>query len=271
MSTLPAFTGSVARAYHNFLGPMIFEDYARDMARRLAVKGGERVLELACGTGIVTRQIAAAMAAAGGGATVLATDLSEGMLSVAREEVKGDGSVTFQAADACLLPLADGSFDVLACQYGLMFFPDKVKAMQEARRVLVAGGRYVFNVWDSLEHNPIPRAVDETLRAMFPADPPRFLAKTPFGYFDRAEIERVARAGGFTKVEIETVGFASVAPTAEDAARAWVEGTPLLAGLAERGVSNPAPVRQAVAKVLAERFGERPCQSTMRAVVVTVG
>jgi ubiquinone/menaquinone biosynthesis C-methylase UbiE len=267
MSSASAFTGSVPKTYHTFLGPMIFEDYARDMSRRLAVRDGARVLELACGTGIVTREIAAAMPA---GATLLATDLNAAMLEVARTHMAGDGRVMYQAVDACELPFADRSFDVIACQYGVMFFPDKVKAMQEARRVLVPGGRYVFSVWDALEHNPIPRAVHETLAAMFPADPPLFLAKTPYGWSDRAEIQRVVRAGGFQECTIETVGFPCAAATSEDAARAWCEGTPLLAALSERGVSDPAPVRRAVAKVLAERFGERPCRSIMRAVVTTV-
>ena len=268
MSSPAAFTGSVPRTYHTYLGPMIFDDYAHDMARRLAVREGERVLELACGTGIVTREIVKTLPKS---ARLLATDLSAAMLDVARTEVADDYRVSYQAVDACELPFADASFDAIACQYGVMFFPDKVKAMAAARRVLAPGGRYIFNVWDSLEHNPIPRAVHETLGAMFPTNPIPFLAKMPFGYSDRSEIERVVQAGGFAKCMTELVSFPCTAPTAEDAAKAWVEGTPILAGLAERGVSDPAPVRHAVAKVLAEKFGESPCKSMMRAVVVTAG
>jgi SAM-dependent methyltransferase len=266
MSSPTAFTGTVPQTYHTFLGPMIFEDYARDMAGRLKLRDGERVLELACGTGIVTQEIVRALPPK---ATLLATDLNEAMLNVARPLLGGDPRVALQTADACTLPFGDHAFDVIACQYGVMFFPDKVRAMQEARRVLAPGGRYLFNVWDSLKHNPIPGAVHETLATLFPSNPPPFLAKTPFGYSDHGEIERVVRAGGFANCTIETVGFPSTAPTAEDAARAWVEGTPLLAALQERGITDPAPVRQAVAKVLAERFGEKPCRSTMRAIVVS--
>ncbi|MEK6702966.1 MAG: class I SAM-dependent methyltransferase [Planctomycetota bacterium] len=268
MSSPVAFTGSVPRTYHTYLGPMIFDDYAHDMARRLAVREGERVLELACGTGIVTREIVKTLPKS---AKLLATDLNQAMLDVAKVEVADDYRVTYQAVDACELPFGDGSFEAIACQYGVMFFPDKVKAMAAAKRVLAPGGRYIFNVWDSLEHNPIPRAVHETLAAMFPVNPIPFLAKTPYGYSDRAEIERVVQAGGFGKCMTETVGFPCTAPTAQDAAKAWCEGTPILAALAERGVSDPTPVRQAVAKVLGEKFGERPCKSTMRAVVVTAG
>ncbi|MCG3123713.1 MAG: Ubiquinone/menaquinone biosynthesis C-methyltransferase UbiE [Phycisphaerales bacterium] len=264
MATTPAFSGSVPQTYHTFLGPLIFDAYARDMAQRLGVREGERVLELACGTGIVTEHLARSLPQR---ATLIATDVSDGMLGVARSVVRHP-SVEFKQADACTLPFEDRSFDSLAAQYGVMFFADKVKAMQEARRVLKPGGRYVFNVWDSLEHNPLPRIVHDIVCDLFPTDPPGFLAKLPYGWNDRAEIERVVRAGGFERCTIETVGFPSEAPTADHVARGFVEGTPLSSQLAERG-ADPARVSQTAARALAERFGEKPCRSTMRAVVVT--
>jgi ubiquinone/menaquinone biosynthesis C-methylase UbiE len=265
MSQTAAFVGSIPATYHRYLGPLIFEDYAADLTRRLAPRPNERILELACGTGIVTRRIAATLPQ---GATLAATDLNEAMLQVSREMVGSNPRITFSQADACNIPFPDASFDALAAQFGVMFFPDKVKAMQEARRVLRPGGRYVFNVWDSLEHNPIPRTVHETIAAKFPANPPSFLKAAPYGYSDRAELERVCRAAGFTKVKFEAVEFPSVAPTAEDAARGFVEGTPLLVALQERGVTDPAPFRAAAAEALAAKFGARPCKTTMRAVVV---
>lgn len=267
MSSHVAFVGSVPRTYHALLVPLIFEGFARDMARRLGVRPRERVLELACGTGIVTREIAATM----DGGTLLATDLNPAMLDVARAELEHVRGVEFQVVDACDLPFEDRSFDVLACQFGVMFFSDKVKAMREARRVLVPGGRYVFNVWDSLEHNPIPRAVQEVVTAMYPDNPPTFLRSAPYGWSDRGEIERVVRAGGFDRCEIVTVSLPCSAPSAEDAARAYIEGTPLLGSLTERGVTDLAPVRREIASVLGARFGTAPCVSTMRAVVVILG
>lgn len=266
MSHAAAFGGSVPQVYHNFLGPMIFEAYAKDMAARLGVKPGQRVLELACGTGIVTREIVRAMP---GDASLVATDLNPAMLEIAKTEAGGDARVSTAVVDACTPSYEDGSFDVIACQYGVMFFPDKIGSMKQARRVLKAGGKYVFSVWDSLEHNPIPRAVHETLAGMFPANPPRFLEQLPYGWSDRAEIERTVRAGGFANVTVETVGFPSSAPTAGEAAKAWVEGTPLRPALAERGAADPAPVTARVAEVLAAKFGAGPCGSMMRAVVVT--
>lgn len=266
MPDTKAFTGSIHRTYHAFLGPLIFEPYARDIVPRLQLAGGERVLELAAGTGIVTAHILQALPRDG---TLVATDLSEPMLDVARSFVGADPRLTFSQADACQLPFADASFDALACQYGVMFFPDKIRAMQEARRVLAPGGRYIFNIWDSLEHNPIPRIVHESLLASVPDDPPMFLAKMPFGYSEIHEIERVTRSGGFANVKIQHVELPCIAPAAEDAARGYIEGTPVSGALSERGISDPTPIRTAAATRLAEAFGDRPCRATMRAVVVT--
>lgn len=267
--TTAAFTGSIPQTYHNFLGPLIFDAYARDMASRLMVlaKPNARVLEIACGTGIVTQQLLAALPAK---ASLIASDLSEPMLALGRTKVTPDPRLTFQQADACALPFNDQSFDLIICQYGVMFFPDKVQAMKEARRVLAPGGTYIFNIWDSLEANPIAKVEHETISALFPKDPPQFLAKLPFGYSDRAEIERVARAGGFTNVKLETIQFPCSAPSAEVAARGFLEGTPVLPALQERGVTDIAPTRIAVARALAEKFGDRPCRSTMSAIVGTV-
>ena len=263
----PTFSGSVPNTYHNFLGPLIFDAYAKDMTARLAhvLKHNARVLELAAGTGIVTKQVLAALPAS---AKLTVTDISEPMLGVAKSALS-DPRLTFQPADACQLPFPDKSFDALVCQYGVMFFPDKVQAMKEARRVLTPGGTYIFNIWDSFEHNPIPKTVHETLAALIPTNPIPFLAKMPYGYSDRAEIERVTRAGGFINVKIETVEFPCSAPTAADVARAWVEGTPILAALTERGITDPSPFRAATEKALAAKFGNAPCRSTMRAIVAT--
>jgi SAM-dependent methyltransferase len=266
MTSSAAFSGSIPQAYHTFLGPLIFQAYSADMARRLAPRAGEHILELACGTGIVTRAIVDALPS--GSARLTATDLNQPMLDVASTHIGADPRVTFQVTDACKVPFADRAFDAIACQFGVMFFPDKEQAMREARRVLKPGGRYVFNVWDSLAHNPIPRVAHETVQGMLPQNPPTFLARLPYAYHDLGELERVTRAAGFTSFAAERVELPCSAPSAEDAARAFVEGTPVQAELAERGVNDPAPFRAAVAKALAERFGDRPCRSTMRAIVV---
>lgn len=265
MSNSTAFIGTIPATYHRYLGPLIFEDFAADLVRRLAIGPGERVLELACGTGIVTRRLATALP---DDASLISTDLNEAMLAVAREVVGPNPRVTFQQANACAIPFPDASFDALACQFSFMFFPDKVHAMREARRVLRPGGRYVLNIWDAIEHSPIARVVHEAAVARFPDNPPDFLKAAPYGYFDRAEIERVCRAGGFTSVKLETIEFPSVAPTAEDAARAFIDGTPLLVALQDRGMTDTTLLRAAATKTLAAEFGAAPCRSTVRGIVI---
>ncbi|MFN0131780.1 MAG: class I SAM-dependent methyltransferase [Phycisphaerales bacterium] len=307
MSTASEFTGSIPDIYHACLGPLLFEPYAADLVARVrrcllsyssapAGAPGPRVLELACGTGIVTKHLLAALPPGG---TLVATDLNTAMLDVARRYVgagapanagadgakgraEGAARLTFQQADACKLPFPDGSFDLIVAQFGVMFFPDKVAAMREARRVLAKAvpndaydrgqaresGRYLFNVWDSLDHNPIPATVQATLESLLPANPPRFLAQTPYGWHDRATIESTVRAGGFATVTLEAVTFPSQSPSAADAARGLIDGTPNLVALSERGITDTAPIRAAASQRLAERLGDSPCRSIMRAVVV---
>jgi SAM-dependent methyltransferase len=262
----PAFAGSIPENYHTFLGPVLFETYAADMRDRLAAEklpANAHLLELACGTGIVTRQVLAAMPR---DSRLTATDVSEPMLAFARPRLPEDPRLTLSRADACELPFADRSFDAAFCQYGVMFFADKVKAMREARRVLKPGGVYVFNVWDSLERNPIAGAVQQELDTLFPKSPPSFL-RTPFGWHDRAEVERTTRAGGFEEVRVTEVSVPCTAPDAQTAARAFLMGTPLAVDLADRGTDMPAMLTH-MTGVLASRFGAAPCRSTMNALVV---
>jgi ubiquinone/menaquinone biosynthesis C-methylase UbiE len=267
MASNAAFVGTIPETYDRFLGPLLFEPYAQDMAGRVRRAGGVRVLELACGTGIVTRALLAVLASGG---ELTATDLNEAMLGVARENAGTDPRLRVQQADACSLPFPDRSFDLIVCQFGVMFFPDKAGSMREARRVLALGGRYLFNVWDSLEHNPIPAAVQESLEELLPSNPPRFLAQTPYGWFDPKAIESTVRAGGFTSVRHDVVAFPSESSSAADAARGLIEGTPILIALSERGITDTRAIREATSDRLAAGFGKAPCRSTMQALVFEV-
>jgi ubiquinone/menaquinone biosynthesis C-methylase UbiE len=163
------FVGTIPENYDRGLGPHVFVDYAADLVRRVASGSPSKVLELAAGTGIVTRMLRDALPAS---AHLLATDLNPPMLEVARKKFNAGDKIVFQPADATALPFEDAAFDAIACQFGVMFFPDKDKSYREAYRVLSPGGRYLFNVWDAFEYNPFARIAHETIGRFLPPDVP---------------------------------------------------------------------------------------------------
>jgi SAM-dependent methyltransferase len=225
----PQFSGSVPANYDKYLGPVLFEPYAADLAARLPDGDGLRVLELACGTGIVTRRLREALGDSG---TVVATDLSEAMVAYARDAVPAPG-IEWQAADAQALAFDDGSFDVVVCQFGFMLLADKVQGFREARRVLDSDGLLLANVWHSLDVNRAVGAVHASLAELFPDDPPRFL-ETPYGYHDSERIRADMSAAGWEDVQLEDVRLRGLAPSAADFAAGFTLGTPLAHELAER-------------------------------------
>ncbi|MEO8103825.1 MAG: class I SAM-dependent methyltransferase, partial [Betaproteobacteria bacterium] len=222
-ATDKVFSGSIPKLYDTLLVPLIFEPYAEDLARRLAANPPARVLEIAAGTGVVTRRLAAALP----DAAIMATDLNQPML----DQAAATGTsrpVQWRQADAMDLPFGDAAFDAVVCQFGAMFFPDKAKAFAQALRVLAPGGVFVFNVWDRIEENEFADVVTAALGSMFPQDPPRFMARTPHGYFDAATIRKALADGGFTAaVQIDTLAARSRAESARIPAIAYCQGTPL--------------------------------------------
>lgn len=223
---------------------MLFHPYARDLAARAAALQPGRILETAAGTGIVTEALAAALPET----EIVATDLNQAMLDIAA--ARGlPARVSLQAADAQALPFRDASFDLLACQFGVMFFPDRIGAYHEARRVLRPGGRFLFNVWDRLEHNPVSELLGNTVAALFPADPPSFYRRVPFGYYDIARIEAELETAGFTDILIETVVLSSRVD-ARAAAVGLCQGSPMGAEIEARG-GDLAAVADAAAAALA--------------------
>ena len=216
------FSGSVPGNYDRLMVPLIFQPYADELAQRAALLRPGRILETAAGTGVVTQALHGALP----DAEIVATDLNPPMLEVAQQRI-GSSNVRFQPADAQNLPFADASFDLVVCQFGAMFFPDRVRGHSEARRVLRDGGRYLLAIWDRIERNPVSNASQESLIELFPDDPPLFLLEGPFSYADPAAIERDLRAAGFPQVEIETVERRSRSASARDAAEALCFGTPM--------------------------------------------
>ncbi|MBA3882728.1 MAG: methyltransferase domain-containing protein [Chthoniobacterales bacterium] len=257
-----SFSASVPEKYDRYLGPMLFEPYARDLSARLKVRAGLHVLEVACGTGIVTRSLRERVPADG---KLVATDLSEPMLAFARTKFTASDAVEWQQADAMALPFPDESFDAVVCQFGLMFVPDKLLALREARRVSTDGGQLLFNVWESLERNPLTDVAHTTAASLFPSDPPKFF-ETPFGCHDVSFLNGLLRETGFKDVTVTPVDLPCVSPSAADAARGLVQGTPLVVGITERNGDIDA-VTNAVAQAIRARFGDGPVRSRMRALI----
>ena len=260
------FAGSIPALYHDHLGPLLFEPYARDLAARAAALRPARILETAAGTGIVTEALLRAFPEA----EIVATDLNQAMLDVAAGRIASP-RVEFRQADAQALPFADASFDAVVCQFGVMFFPDRIGAYKEARRMLAPGGRFLFNVWDSLDRNPVSKAVAETVAGLFPDDPPSFLSRTPFGYHDPARIEADLKAAGFTGIESETVGLRSAVPSARAAAIGLTHGSPLRAEIEAHGEGALERAADAVAAVLARLGCDAGGEEPMSALVFSAG
>jgi SAM-dependent methyltransferase len=266
-STEKVFSGQIPQLYDTYLVPLIFQPYAEDLAKRLASRTLTQVLEIAAGTGVVTRTLASALPAQ---VTIIATDLNQAMLDHAAS-VGTSRPVEWRQADALQLPIADASFDAVVCQFGAMFVPDRAKAFAESRRVLRPGGVFMFSVWDRIEENEFADVVTTSIASLFPNDPPRFLARTPHGYHDKAVIERDVANGGFTKpARIDTVTARSRASSAQIPAMAYCQGTPLRNEIEARDAKLLAKATDIAAEAITRRFGPVAVDGRIQALVVTV-
>jgi SAM-dependent methyltransferase len=259
------FAGSVPQIYERYLVPLIFEPYAPDLADRVAAYRPKRVLEIAAGTGVVTRALANKLDRDG---EIVATDLNSAMIDHAAR-VGTSRPVQWQQADAMQLPFDDANFDAVACQFGVMFFPDKAKAYAETLRVLRPGGLFAFNAWDAIEHNEFADAVADALARVFPGDPPRFMERTPHGYHQRERIGADLVLGGFADARIDTVTLRSRAASARDVAIAYCQG-PWRGEIESRGGPGLEAATNAAAEEVARRFGHGPVEGKIQAHVVTV-
>ena len=256
------FVGSIPENYDRYMGPMVFEPYAEDLARRLVVREGMRVLEVACGTGIVTRFLRERLPA---GSRLVATDLSEPMLSFARQKAGSANNVEWKQADALALPFADASFDAVVCQFGLMFVPDKVAALREAHRVLTPGGQLLFNTWDEMRHNDFTLVAHTTEMTFFANDPPKFY-DIPFSLHDARQLQSWMEEAGFKEAIVRPINLPCVSPSAADAAKGLVQGTPIAVAINERGGDIEA-ITDGVAEALRRRFRDHPLRGRMCALV----
>ena len=262
------FSGSIPSLYETYLVPLIFEPYAVDLANRVAARSSlTRVLEVAAGTGVVTRALASALSER---VAVVATDLNQSMLDHA-SALGTSRPVEWRQADALQLPFPDASFDAVVCQFGVMFFPDKSQAFSETRRVLRPGGVFIFSVWDRIEENEFADTVTTALEEMFPGDPPRFMARIPHGYHEQSAIEQDLASGGFmASARIETVAARSRAQSFRVPAIAYCQGTPLRSEIEARGPARLAEATDEAAEAIAVRFGREAVDGKMQAHIVTI-
>jgi len=260
-----AFTGSIPENYDRFLVPLIFKSYAVDMAERVASLVPESILEIAAGSGAVTRELAPQMKSS---ASYTVTDLNQPMLDYAASKQQNDSRISWKIADAQALPFPDECFDVVLCQFGAMFFPDRIAAYREARRVRKAGGCFIFNVWDRIEENVFADEVTNALAELFPSDPPRFLARTPHGYHDISLIRSELEAAGFSDINILTRAEESRASSARTPALAYCEGTPLRNEIEVRG-GDLGKATDHAARAIAQRHGSGEVAAKIQAHVIS--
>jgi ubiquinone/menaquinone biosynthesis C-methylase UbiE len=260
-----AFAGSIPALYDRHLGPVLFEPYASDMARRLPRLADGAVLEIAAGTGIVTQKLATSLPQS---VRIVATDLNQPMLDHAASK-PGMERVMFRQANALDLPFEDDAFDAVVCQFGVMFFPDRVAAYRQAHRVLKPNGQYIFNVWDALSLNPISDVVTSAMAIHYPQNPPRFLARVPHAYHDDDAIRADLAAAGFTKVAIETVTLPSRAASHRDPAIGFCQGSPMRNEIEAHDPNGVQAATEAAAAALAAHFGAGPIEAPMQAKIVT--
>jgi ubiquinone/menaquinone biosynthesis C-methylase UbiE len=265
VATDKLFAGSIPEIYDRYLVPLIFESYARDLAERITGVAPRDVLETAAGTGVLTAAIASHLPAH---VHIVATDLNQPMLDYAASRSSLRGRITWRQADAMALPFEKATFDVIACQFGVMFFPDRIGGYKEARRVLKPAGRFLFNVWDRIANNEFADVVTEALAKVFPQDPPMFMARTPHGYHDVARIREELSAAGFQDISIETVDHTSKAKSARDVAIAYCQGTPLRNEIVAREASLLEGATDMAADALAKRFGSGAIEGLIRAHVI---
>ena len=260
-----AFVGSIPGNYDRYLGPLFFHGYADDLAARVPIKSGMRVLETACGTGIVTARLVARLAEQG---TLVATDLNEAMLAHAATRLGPGAPVAWRQADATALPFDDRSFDAVVAQFGMMFYPDKVRGVREAFRVLKPGGSYLFNVWARLDQNPVARITHETVASFFATDPPQFYT-VPFSLFETSMVSDWLRDAGFVDVDSVPVAKTGTSPSAADAAIGLIEGNPIYSAIMERKPEALSDIKAAVARNVAAELGDRPLRALLLAFVFT--
>ena len=267
LETDKVFAGSIPENYDRYMVPLIFEAFAADLAQRAASFSPSAVLEIAAGTGVVTRALAPRLST---NTSYMVTDLNQPMLDYAASRQAPDSRITWRQADALALPFEDAAFDLVCCQFGAMFFPNRSTAYREAKRVLKPGGHFLFSVWDRIEENVFADDVTNALARIFPNDPPRFLARTPHGYHDAALIRRDLEDAGFSRVVIETRAEQSRASSPRLPAVAYCQGTLLRNEIEAREAGKLEAATDYAASAIEDRHGSGEVAAKIQAHVIAV-
>lgn len=259
------FIGNIPEHYDKGLGPVIFVDCAEEMARRAAATGAMNVLEIAAGTGIVSRKLRDALSA---DAHLIVTDLNSPMLEIAQTKFRAGERIELRQADAMALPFASCEFDLVVCQFGVMFFPDKISSFREAARVLRPGGLYIFNTWGSMAANPHSQVSYEVAAKFLTVDPPQY-GKVPYSYHDAKAVKVDLQAAGWSDVQHDMFTLGKCVADLPGYADGVVFGTPLIGEIQRRGNIDPKEVVEAIISELQIRFGPEPITIPLQANVFT--
>lgn len=264
MSSADLFAGTVPANYHASLGPVLFEPYAVDLVRRIKNNPLKNVLELACGTGRLTAHLSPLIPAGG---QLISTDVSAAMIGVAKAIVKND-KLKWEVVNAQELPFSNQSFDHVFCQFGVMFFQDKVKAFQEALRVLKPKGKFIFSVWDEIKYNPHMLIIKQMLEHIYKEEAPSFFDKGPFSFFDKILIKKLLLEAGFQRVKITVVKKKAFPINTSDFVTGSVDGSPLSAFLNTKPEASGIAFRQKLKEALATHFIQQGLQLRMQALLI---
>jgi SAM-dependent methyltransferase len=259
------FAGTIPENYERYFVPLIFAEYAEMLAEKEERGDGINILETACGTGVVTRSIAKRMDA---GSRAVATDFNEPMLEEAMKALGPSDAVDFKQADAMYLPFEDETFDAVVCQFGVMFFPDRRTAYREAARVLKDGGKFHFNVWDSLEHNHFAQTVHNAGLEMYPEDPPKFF-ELPYGYYDIRLIVAELQESGFSDIDISVRPLTTAAKSARHLAKAYCAGSPFANEVAARNTHSLDEAVDKFETAILKEYGDGPISAKMQAFQIS--
>jgi SAM-dependent methyltransferase len=251
---------SMPEIYDRCLGQVWFGPYAEYLADLVGKLAPQDLLEIAAGTGQLTRALVSALPAA----TITATDLNPAMVEWGAAH---SPAAQWRQADALELPFRDADFDLAVCQFGVMFFPDRPRALGEVARVLRPGGTFVFTTWDAIEHNDIARECVAALGQVLEGPVPDFLERVPHGYHDTDQIRSDVIAGGLEPVAIERVRLRGTADSAAAVAEGLCCGTPYRFELA--AIGDVAEIAARMAAQLTERIGLGPVAGELSAFVVS--